>query len=319
MQLIRTAALWLRQLHAACPSRRGFRRGPELPQRHGLKLHEHAVAGHGLPGVDGCAHRNCAERGEGAVVLAQRCGRSRCPSLSVLPTGDPARRLLLAAHGRRRRQAQHGHQQHDGPRDVQGGGNSLASRPRVSTVNAPPLQSYLASVCVVNASTWNRFQLYSIPNGGKGATPQCFTDYTAEFLLTRGPYALLGYTWFGCTNGQEVNPFPTDWAQGEWCEDGDPSLKLRRCSRDGVVLACHPPQTMACPSTPIAKRRRLAQACTHARGPTRRRCGTATLSTGRSSRISECGCSLWLAQRSPEPVHIEFRLISYFCVTCYRK
>ena len=56
----------------------------------------------------------------------------------------------------------------------------------------PALQSYLASVCVANASTWNRFQLYSIPNGGKDATPQCFTDYTAEFLLTRGPYALLG-------------------------------------------------------------------------------------------------------------------------------
>ena len=36
---------------------------------------------------------------------------------------------------------------------------------------------------------------------------RCFTDYTAEFLLTRGPYALLGYTWAGCTNGTLCSHF----------------------------------------------------------------------------------------------------------------
>ena len=76
------------------------------------------------------------------------------------------------------------------------------------------MQAHLASVCVASPSTWNRFQLYSIPNGGMGASSQCFTDYTAEFLLTRGPYALLGYTWFGCTDGAQVNPFPADWSAG---------------------------------------------------------------------------------------------------------
>ena len=34
--------------------------------------------------------------------------------------------------------------------------------------------------------------MYTVPEGGKGVTPQGFTDYTAEFLLTRGPYAILG-------------------------------------------------------------------------------------------------------------------------------
>ena len=42
-------------------------------------------------------------------------------------------------------------------------------------------------------------QLYNIPSGGKGLSPADFTDYTAEFLLTRGPYALLGYSWLTLT------------------------------------------------------------------------------------------------------------------------
>ena len=34
---------------------------------------------------------------------------------------------------------------------------------------------------------------------------------TAEFLLTRGPYALLGYSWCGCTNGQQMRPRAKEW------------------------------------------------------------------------------------------------------------
>ena len=39
---------------------------------------------------------------------------------------------------------------------------------------------------------------YNIAKNGDnfaGVTAQTFTDYTAEFLLTRGPYAILGYSW----------------------------------------------------------------------------------------------------------------------------
>ena len=55
----------------------------------------------------------------------------------------------------------------------------------------------LKKLCVgANASAtptaWSRMQFYSVPKGGKGVTPQGFADYTAEFLLTRGPYAILG-------------------------------------------------------------------------------------------------------------------------------
>ena len=34
-------------------------------------------------------------------------------------------------------------------------------------------------------------------------------SYTAEFLLTRGPYALIGYSWVGCTS--EERPRPKEW------------------------------------------------------------------------------------------------------------
>lgn len=69
---------------------------------------------------------------------------------------------------------------------------------------------------------------YNIPGGGFGATPQCLTDYTAEFLLTRGEYALLGYSWFGCTDGDKQNP-----RAAEWDEDfGEPVDAF--CSETGV-------------------------------------------------------------------------------------
>jgi len=69
-----------------------------------------------------------------------------------------------------------------------------------ANVSVSPAQCrvVLEKLCVggANASatptTWNRMQMYTVPEGGKGVTLQGFTDYTAEFLLTRGPYAVLG-------------------------------------------------------------------------------------------------------------------------------
>merc|ERR1711865_124751 len=81
---------------------------------------------------------------------------------------------------------------------------------------AEQCKAILRKKCVgANASAapsdWSRMQMYNIPNGGKGATAQNFTDYTAEFLLTRGPYAMLGYSWCGCTNGQQRRPRAAEW------------------------------------------------------------------------------------------------------------
>eukprot|EP01043_Picozoa_sp_COSAG02_P008111 COSAG02_NODE_253_length_26942_cov_80.561152_3_plen_174_part_00 len=65
------------------------------------------------------------------------------------------------------------------------------------SVTPKECKAALEKLCVgANASAtpsaWNRMQMYTIPNGGKNVTTQGFLDYTAEFLLTRGPYAVLG-------------------------------------------------------------------------------------------------------------------------------
>ena len=74
--------------------------------------------------------------------------------------------------------------------------------------------SILRSQCVgpsATPPTWNQMLMYNIPNGGQGLSPQNFTDYTAEFLLTRGPYAMIGYSWYGCTVGDKAPPRPVEW------------------------------------------------------------------------------------------------------------
>ena len=52
--------------------------------------------------------------------------------------------------------------------------------------------SKLRQLCVPKPTQWNKMQMYNIGQGGSGVSAQNFTDYTAEFLLTRGPFAMLG-------------------------------------------------------------------------------------------------------------------------------
>ena len=74
----------------------------------------------------------------------------------------------------------------------------------------------LREVCVganrsATPATWNFFQFYNIANFHV-MSAENFTDMTAEFLLTRGPYAVIGYSWHGCTSGQrEDAPFVAEW------------------------------------------------------------------------------------------------------------
>lgn len=83
----------------------------------------------------------------------------------------------------------------------------------LASMNATQCKTTLRDLCVPKPRTWNRMQLYNIPHGGKGVTAAGFTDYTAEFLLTRGPYAILGYSWYGCTNGQDAPLVANEWGQ----------------------------------------------------------------------------------------------------------
>merc|ERR1712190_69601 len=79
----------------------------------------------------------------------------------------------------------------------------------LAKMNASTCKATLRSVCVTKPSTWNKMQMYGIP--GTGVSTVNFTDYTAEFLLTRGPYALLGYSWVGCTDGQQFRARAKEW------------------------------------------------------------------------------------------------------------
>eukprot|EP01044_Picomonas_judraskeda_P007430 COSAG03_NODE_796_length_5819_cov_19.619755_8_plen_147_part_01 len=75
---------------------------------------------------------------------------------------------------------------------MDGGGNKLAAK-NVSTATC---KSTLATLCKPKPDSWDRMQLYNIPSGGKGLKEDTLKQYTAEFLLTRGPYAMLGYSWY---------------------------------------------------------------------------------------------------------------------------
>ena len=77
----------------------------------------------------------------------------------------------------------------------------LRPKPPPPPITPAECKAYLADQCTPNPTSWNRLAMYNIPGGGEHVTPRGFTDYTAEFLLTRGPYAMLGYSWCGCTNG----------------------------------------------------------------------------------------------------------------------
>jgi len=67
------------------------------------------------------------------------------------------------------------------------GGGAVLNTGINATTDPNSCMTYLRNTaCVANSSMTKRFYLYNVPNGGFGASPQCFTDYTAEFLLTRG-------------------------------------------------------------------------------------------------------------------------------------
>lgn len=66
------------------------------------------------------------------------------------------------------------------------GGGAVLNTGINATTDPNTCTTYLQRVCVANSSMTKHLYLYNIPNGGFGASSQSFTDYTAEFLLTRG-------------------------------------------------------------------------------------------------------------------------------------
>ena len=135
--------------------------------------------------------------------------------------------------------------------------------------NASQCVSTLRRLCVPNPPSWNRLQFYNMGGvgGGEGYVPcgppfdpvdaphkyyngttaQDMTDYTSEFLLTRGPYAYLGYSWCGCTDGAQTRPRAREWDEddvgepvgGAACaEVGESGVFKREWTRATVVWNC---------------------------------------------------------------------------------
>ena len=105
---------------------------------------------------------------------------------------------------------------------------------------------------------WKRMQMYNMAFGDGEYAPQNMTDYTAEFLLTRGPYAMLGYSWCGCTTGDQART-----RAAEWDDDfGEPAEVCKETGADtGVFTREWTGATVAwdCNASPGAPHGRIAR------------------------------------------------------------
>ena len=66
---------------------------------------------------------------------------------------------------------------------MDGGGNQLAMK----KTGAAQCKAHLEQECTAKPSSWNKMRLYNIGHGGKGLKEPALKQYTAEFMLTRGP------------------------------------------------------------------------------------------------------------------------------------
>jgi len=95
--------------------------------------------------------------------------------------------------------------------------------------------------CVPDPPFWNRAHFYRVSSD---QVTQNATDFTAEFLLTRGPYAWLGFGWEGCFPTQKVPRRPELWdldygvPQGPCAEVGSTGVFQRNYSRARVTWGC---------------------------------------------------------------------------------
>ena len=119
---------------------------------------------------------------------------------------------------------------------MDGSGNKLAAKKSKPAM----CKKTLADICKPTPDAWNKMQLYNIPKGGKGLVEKDLKQYTAEFLLTRGPYAMLGYSWYGCTGsamaGGGASPDPP--RATEWDVDfGEPTAACKETTSGSGIFS----------------------------------------------------------------------------------
>jgi hypothetical protein len=113
---------------------------------------------------------------------------------------------------------------------MDGGGNKLAGK----KTSAAQCKSVLAGMCTEKPDFWNKMAMYNIGHGGKGLQEEDLKQYTAEFMLTRGPYAMLGYSWYGCTGSAMHHPARALDRRAYWIAVPK-ELRARRVNRYGCT------------------------------------------------------------------------------------
>lgn len=107
--------------------------------------------------------------------------------------------------------------------------------------DASTCMSNLRDWCTPKPLPWNEAHFYLCQTEDAIANA---TQYTSEFLLTRGDYMWLGYGWMGC--GPAMHPRPQEWdvdygvPSGVCAETGDNTGVFRReWSKATIEWDCH--------------------------------------------------------------------------------
>lgn len=102
----------------------------------------------------------------------------------------------------------------------------------------------LRSLCTANSPPQTRYMQYSFSPGGCKGDPSNLTyplQDIANFLLIRGPYALLGHGWLGCSREYQV-PEQINWDYGEptgLCKETTTGVFTRDWTKATIQMDCN--------------------------------------------------------------------------------
>ena len=127
-----------------------------------------------------------------------------------------------------------------GPEEYNGCCTSPLVKPGASCANS------LRSLCTAESPAQTRLMKYAFSPGGCKGDPSNLTyplQDIANFLLSRGPYALIGHGWLGCSRTYEV-PDQLNWDYGEptgLCSETAPNSGIftRDWTKASVQMDCN--------------------------------------------------------------------------------
>lgn len=135
----------------------------------------------------------------------------------------------------------------------------ITKDPRLPGLPPSQCKQVLREECAPKPKSWLRMKMFRI-QCKPVPTAENFTQFTAEFLLTRGPYSLIGYSWCGCANKQEERPRAKEWNEdfgepetGAPCAEtgNDTGVFERRWSKALVRWDCATGNGQIVPVSPV--------------------------------------------------------------------